>query len=124
MSAVSHSCATITGQNRNNRCFESMNIVGFVSGKPGVSAMINGAPHLPVRLLWRAASITTSSAVRSPDPWNQQTSRSPFGNSTIEEEWLCHFSGGKISSLSYKGCAAAATANRNAIRTRIVNNVS
>jgi hypothetical protein len=31
--------------------------------------------------------------VRSPEPWNQQTSRSPLGSSTIEDEWLCHFPG-------------------------------
>ena len=31
-------------------------------------------------LFQRAPRISTSSAVRSPDPWNQQTSRSPLGS--------------------------------------------
>ena len=72
-------------------------------GKPGVSAMVNRGLH--VRLPWRsrAPSILTSSAVRSPEPWNQQTSRSPLGVSTMHEAWLCQSSSGKMSSDSRKG---------------------
>src|SRR5208283_6069223 len=55
----------------------------------------------PLRL--RAPSILTSSAVRSPEPWNQQTSRSPLGVSTMHEAWLCQCSKGKMSSDSRKG---------------------
>ena len=46
---------------------------------------------------------STSSAVRSPEPWNQQTSRSPPGSSTTIEAWLCQCSSGKISSEVRKG---------------------
>src|SRR5512141_86563 len=55
----------------------------------------------PLRL--RAPSILTSSAVRSPEPWNQQTRRSPPGVSTMHEAWLCQCSKGKMSSDSKKG---------------------
>src|ERR1035437_685448 len=107
ISAVSHLWAMIRGHRKNRRCFESRKSTGLVSGKPGVSASVNGAVHLPVARFQRAAWIRTSSAVRSPEPGNQHTSRSPLGSSTIEEEWLCHFSNGKISSPEYWGAAAA-----------------
>ena len=48
ISAVSHSFARMTGQNNHSRCLLSTNIVQFVSGKPGVSAISNGSVHLPV----------------------------------------------------------------------------
>ncbi len=41
---------------------------------------------------------TTSSAVRSPDPWNQHTKSSPLGSSTTVDAWLCQCSSGKMNS--------------------------
>ena len=73
--------------------------------------MVNGADHVRFARLQRAPRISTSSAVRSPEPWNQQTSRSPFGVSTTDDEWLCQDSSGKISSLEYWGCAAGTIAS-------------
>ena len=70
--------------------------VGF--GKPGVSAMVNGLDQLRFERFQRAPLMSTSSAVRSPDPWNQHTSRSLVRSSTIDEEWLCQDSSGKMSS--------------------------
>src|SRR5258706_10587420 len=114
----------ISGHRKNNRWRESMNIVGFVSGNPGVSASVNGSRHLWVDLFQRAACIRTSSAVLSPEPWNQHTSRSPLGSSTIEDEWLCHFSRGKINSPLYSGAAAAPEiASRNSMAVRIVMSI-
>ena len=60
---------------------------GFVSGNPGASAMVNGFDQVRFARFQRAPRISTSSAVRSPDPWNQLTSRSPFGVSTTEDKW-------------------------------------
>src|ERR1039458_8149088 len=96
MSAVSHLWATIRGHSKKRRCRESRKRTGLVSGKPGVSARGHGAVHLPVARFQRAASISVLSPLGSPEPWTQHTSRSPLGSSTIEEEWLCHFSNGKI----------------------------
>ena len=66
---------------------------------------MNGGTTCPFERLQRAPRISTSSAVRSPEPWNQQTSKSPFGVSTTDDEWLCQDSSGKISSLENWGCA-------------------
>jgi hypothetical protein len=106
INAVSHLCAMISGQKKNSRSRWSMKSTGFVSGKPGVSAMVNGSDQARCVRLHRAPRIRTSSAVRSPDPWNQHTSRSPFG-STIETS-LCHDSSGKMISPEYSGAAAGA----------------
>ena len=90
----------------------------FVSGNPGVSAIRNGSDHWPVAATHLAPRITTSSALRSPDPWNQQTSRSPFGHSTMQEPWLCQCSSGKISLASCSGAAVTAAAGKKmAIKT-------
>ncbi|MBM3844539.1 MAG: hypothetical protein FJ397_14985, partial [Verrucomicrobia bacterium] len=49
----------------------------------------------------------TSSAQRSPLPWNQPTSRSPLGSSTRVEPWVCSACTGKTSSVRRKGASAA-----------------
>src|SRR4051812_44231011 len=54
----------------------------------------------------RAPSICTSSDLRSPEPWNQQTTKSPLGASTMQEAWQCQCSGVKINSPSRKGSSA------------------
>ena len=58
----------ISGQKKNKRWRESRNNTGFVSGKPGVSAIRKGSLHLPVEWFQRAPRMRTSSAVRSPEP--------------------------------------------------------
>src|SRR5450759_1881198 len=64
--------------------------------------------------------MTTSSAVRSPDPRYQQTKSSPSGRRRMLEAWLCFASSGKMSSFSTKGfsASAAVTINRVVIRKR------
>ena len=88
-----------------------MKSTGFVSGNPGASAMVNGLDQPRFERFQRAPLMSTSSAVRSPDPWNQHTSRSLVGSSTIDEEWLCQDSSGKMSSPEYRGSAAGAIVN-------------
>src|SRR5262249_32984555 len=83
--AVCHSLARMTGQSSHNRSRESTNIVGLVSGKLGVSASVNRLIHFLEPRARRAPSTLTSSARRPPDPWYQQTKRSPPGSSTIVE---------------------------------------
>ena len=78
-SAVSHRCAMISGQKKNRRSRRSMKSTGFVSGNPGASAMVNGLDQPRFERFQRAPLMSTSSAVRSPDPWNQHTSRSLVG---------------------------------------------
>jgi len=41
--------------------------------------MVKRSLHPDAPFRFRAPSIFTSSAVRSPEPWNQQTSKSPLG---------------------------------------------
>ena len=63
----------ISGQKKNSRARLSTKSTGFVSGNPGVSANVNGFDQPRLVRFHRAARMSTSSAVRSPDPWNQQT---------------------------------------------------
>src|SRR5262249_11836249 len=93
-----------------NRCFGSTNIVGFVSGYPGVSASWKGSLHVFEFFFSRAPRMTTSSASRSPEPWYQSTSRSPLGSSTIIDAWLCQCSSGTTSSDSRNGFPSAESA--------------
>ena len=95
----------MVGQRSHSLPSGSMIIVQLVSGKPGASAMTKGLVHLPVAFTLRAPRINTSSLLRSPEPWNQQTSISPLGHSTRAEPWLCHDSSGKMSSPSTNGSA-------------------
>src|SRR5439155_14096460 len=71
--------------------------------------MVKRGDHATAPLRSRAPSTLTSSAWRSPEPWNQQTSRSPSGVSTMHEPWLCQCSSGKISSERQNGSPAAET---------------
>jgi hypothetical protein len=51
---------------------------------------------------------------------NQQTSKSPFGHSTMLEAWLCQCSRGKINSDSKKGAAVFAFCDE----TRVVGDAA
>jgi len=68
ISAVSQRCAMMSGQKKNRRSRLSTKSTGFVSGNPGASAIVNGCDQLRFVRLQRAPRISTSSAVRSPDP--------------------------------------------------------
>ena len=80
ISAVSHWWATISGQRKNRRCLriEEEHRIGF--GEARRIGHREGRRPLAVVWFQRAPRIRTSSAVRSPEPWNQQTSRSPLGS--------------------------------------------
>ena len=66
--------------------------------------------------------------MRSPDPWNQQASRSPPGSSTTIDAWLCQCSRGKINSEVRKArsppWARASVAESADIRRATVRTIS
>ncbi len=88
ISADSQVLARMVGQRSQRRFFESSQTTQLVSGKLGVSANSKRGDQVFDDLRQRAPSILTSSDWRSPEPWNQETNKSPFGNSTTEDEWL------------------------------------
>src|SRR5688500_4433523 len=86
---VSHWLANTGYHISHNRCRLSKNKMGFISGKPGTSAITNVSDQAVSPFINRAPIILTSSAHRSPDPWNHAVSKSPLGNSTIVDPCTC-----------------------------------
>jgi hypothetical protein len=107
MSSESSQRSASTGiQKSHNSSRSSMKKTGFKSGISGVSARRKGALHSVEPFLSREPFTTTSGAVRSPVPSNQQTRKSPFGASTMELECTCRSWRGKTSFSSKNGWGA------------------
>jgi len=114
-SDVSHWLAMTVYHISQSRPRASRNRIGLISGNAGVSAIRNGALQVVAPALRRAPMIRTSSAQRSPEPWNHAASRSPLTSSTIVDPCTCSLTGGKIS-IAWYASSAPTTAALHAIR--------